>query len=137
VGLSAWVTFLNQGSTLEQLETVFLGSAEYYSGRGGGTVNGFLQSVYSDVLRRPIDSNGAQSWSQAIMNGTSRAAVAAAILASPESDQFEVQDLYHQILHRAADPSGLNSYTNALQQGVPNEQILAVLASSDEYFARS
>jgi hypothetical protein len=135
-GLTNWVNFLSHGGTEEQLEAILIGSGEYFSNRGAGTSNGFLQSVYSDVLRRPIDPGGAQTWGQAFTNGTTRTAVAAAILASRESDQIEVQDLYGLVLHRAADTSGLNTFTNALQQGMTNELVLAILASSDEYFSR-
>jgi hypothetical protein len=135
-GLTNWVNFLNQGGTEEQLEAILIGSGEYFINRGAGTPSGFLQSVYSDVLRRPIDPGGAQTWGQAFTNGTTRTAVAAAILASRESDQIEVQDLYALVLHRAADTSGLNTFANALQQGMTNELVLAILASSDEYFSR-
>ena len=118
------------------MEAILIGSTEYFSNRGAGTANGFLQSVYSDVLRRPIDPGGAQAWGQALTNGVTRTAVAAAILASRESDQIEVQDLYALVLHRAADTSGLNTFTNALQQGMTNELLLTILAASGEYFAR-
>src|SRR5262249_23635502 len=132
-GLTNWVNFLHQGGTEEQVQAQFIGSAEYFSRRGGGTESGFLQRVYADVLRRPIDPTGAQSWGQVLAGGATTAMVASGILASLESDQLEVQDLYVQVLHRTADPSGLNTYATALQHGVPNEVVLAVLSSSDEY----
>jgi hypothetical protein len=135
-GLANWVNFLSQGGTEEQLEAILIGSGEYFINRGAGMPSGFLQSVYSDVLRRPIDPGGAQTWGQAFTNGATRTAVAAAILASRESDQIEVQDLYALVLHRSADTSGLNTFTNALQQGMTNELVLAILAASAEYFAR-
>jgi hypothetical protein len=47
--------------------------------------------------------------------------VAAAVLASLESDQLEVQSLYMQFLHRATDPGGLDTFTTALQRGVSDE----------------
>jgi uncharacterized delta-60 repeat protein len=135
-GLDHWVSFLNQGGTAQQLEAILIGSAEYFSRRGGGSALGFLQTLYSDVLQRPIDSGGAQSWGQALSRGASPTAVAAAILSSLEVDQIEVQNLYLLVLHRAADASGLATYTNALQRGMPNETLLAILVGSDEYFAR-
>jgi hypothetical protein len=101
-----------------------------------GTANGFLFSVYTDALQRPIDPGGAQTWNQALSNGATRSAVAGSILANRESDQIEVRSLYGLVLHRAADPSGLNTYTNALQQGMTTEQLLTILASSEEYFSR-
>jgi hypothetical protein len=55
-------------------------------------------------------------------------------LATPESDQDEVQELYHRFLHRQADAAGLMVFENQLQHGVANEQVAAVLLGSDEYF---
>ena len=59
---------------------------------------------------------------------------AAAFLATPESDQDEVQELYHRFLHRQADAAGLMAFENALQHSIANEQVTAVLLGSDEYF---
>ena len=61
-------------------------------------------------------------------------AIAAAFLATPESDQDEVQELYHRFLHRQADAAGLMVFENQLQHGVANEQVAAALLGSDEYF---
>jgi uncharacterized delta-60 repeat protein len=135
-GMSGWSNFLAQGGTAEQLEANLLGSDEYFAGRGGGNNNSFLQGVYRDVLGRSLDSSGSQTWNQALSAGVSRTDVAAAILASRESDTDEVQALYAKILRRTADSSGLSFFTNDIQQGVPNEAVLATLAGSDEYFAR-
>jgi uncharacterized delta-60 repeat protein len=135
VGLSGWDAFLTRGGTAEQLAALLLGSDEYLSKHGGNNT-AFLQALYNDVLQRPIDATGAQGWGQALANGTSRGAVAAAVLGSRESDTLEVQDLYRHFLCRSADSSGLDAFTNALQQGVPNEQVLALIIASDEYFAR-
>ncbi len=52
-------------------------------------------------------------------------AIAAAFLATPESDQDEVQELYHRFLHRQADAAGLMVFENQLQHGVANEQVTA------------
>jgi uncharacterized delta-60 repeat protein len=136
-GLTNWVNFLNQGGTAEQLEALFIGSVEYFNGRGGGTANGFLQALYGDVLGRPVDTNGAQTWGQALANGVSPAAVGTAILASQESDHMKIEELYGLVLHRPADASGLNTYTTMLQQCQPDTLVLAILASSGEYFART
>jgi uncharacterized delta-60 repeat protein len=136
-GLNNWVNFLSQGGTADQLEAIFLGSAEYFNGRGAGTANGFLQALYGDVLGRPIDTSGSQTWGNALTNGLSPATVATTVLASQEADQMKVEELYGQVLHRPADASGLNTYTAMLQQGQPETLLLAILASSDEYFARA
>jgi uncharacterized delta-60 repeat protein len=134
-GLNGWVNFLNQGNTAEQLQAAILGSDEYFS-RHGGNNSSFLQALYIDVLQRAIDSSGAQTWGQALANGLSRNAVAAAVLASPESDGLEVASLYHQFLRRDPDSVGLQAFTDQLQHGVPNEMVLASIVGSGEYFSR-
>jgi uncharacterized delta-60 repeat protein len=135
-GLSGGLDFLGRGGTAEQLETFLLGSEEYFTRRGGGDNQGFLQALYTDVLQRRLDPSGAQGWGQTLAVGVSRRVVAAAVLASPESAAYEVAGLYGRLLHRRADPGGLAFFTDALQKGLPNELVLAVLAGSDEYSAR-
>ena len=117
------------------MEAILLGSDEYF-GRSGGNNTSFLQAVYQFVLHRPIDPSGSQSWAQALTQGMSRQAVAAAILASSESDRIETQTLYGQFLHRPPDVSGFDTFTTLLQHGVSNETAIGILVSSDEYFAQ-
>jgi hypothetical protein len=136
--VSRWGSFLDQGGTAEQLEAILLGSDEYLSRFGGGTSSGFLQALYQLVLHRPIDPSGSQSWGQrALSSGDVRATIAAAILASLESDRLETQTLYGSLLHRPPDPSGFDTFTSLLQQGVSNETALGIIMSSDEYFAQT
>jgi hypothetical protein len=134
-GLNTFTSFLGNGGTAQQVKAAILGSAEYFQ-LHGGTNDTFLSAVYQDVLNRSVDASGAQSWALALASGTSRESVAAAILASLESNTDEVQSLYNAMLNRAADPSGLNSFTTALQQGVSEEAAIAGIVGSGEYFAR-
>jgi uncharacterized delta-60 repeat protein len=137
LGLNDKVNFLNQGGTAEQLEADLLGSDEYFSNptKGNGKNDVFLQALYRDVLQRAIDPSGMAVWGQALMNGASRTAVAAAVLASRESDQMEVQALYSRFLRRSADSGGLDTFSGSLQKGVANEAVIAALLASDEYFS--
>jgi len=136
-GSMTWVSFLSQGHPAEQLEAILLSSDEFFVGHGSDNNNGFLPALYQVVLQRPIDSAGSQHWGQALQSGAlSRQAVAAAVLASLESDQLEVQNLYMQFLHRATDPGGLDTFTSALQHGLSDEQVALILVGSAEYFAR-
>ena len=45
-GLDAWVAFLQQGHTVEQMEAGIISSPEYFQVRGGGTNAGFLAALY-------------------------------------------------------------------------------------------
>jgi uncharacterized delta-60 repeat protein len=134
-GETGWTNFLNSGGTAQQLAAVLLSSDEYVNDNGN-TTSGFVTGVYRDVLHRSPDG-GAQSWIQAINNGMSRAAAAAAILASPESDQDVVEGFYHRFLNRTGESGGISGYVNLLQQGASWEVIEAIIIGSDEYFARA
>src|SRR5262249_44215395 len=134
-GRTTWVSFLNQGNTAEQLEAYIIGSDEYFQ-RTGGDNSHFLQAVFRGVLGRSFHDVGARAWRQAPASGSSRSAVAAAILGGVESDRLEVDSLYRAFLHRRAESGGLDIFSRALQQGVSNEQILGIIVGSDEYFSR-
>jgi hypothetical protein len=160
VGLDLSTRFLIMGGSFFQLQATIVGSQEYFQ-RAGGTNNGFLTSVYRDVLGRNIDSVGQSLGSQALTGGVSRTAVGAVVFTSQEGLQDLVQSFYSQFLHRAADPNGLNAATTALQVRVQQEQqlmklteeqaehqratppagasvdqVVGVIVGSDEYFGR-
>ncbi len=132
-GLTSWTNYLAQGGTDAGLEAALLGSSEYFTARGGGTNTSFLAALYQDILNRPIDAAGTQTWTQALANGMARSAVAAQILSSTEAEQAVVQNLYSRFLHRSADTTGLNGFVASLQQGSSPEQIIVSLTVSQEY----
>jgi hypothetical protein len=131
-GLAAWSAFLAGGGTEDQLRAVLLGSAEYFTD-SGSTASGFVASVYIDVLERPVDSGGAEGWSQALADGATRTAVAAAIIRSFEGNNVEVTDLYFWLLHRAPDTGGLQAFSQELAQGGAVDAIVATMIGSSEY----
>jgi hypothetical protein len=135
-GLANWENFLNNGGTYAQLETIILGSPEYFSVRGHSTANGFLTAVYADVLNRSVDPSGQQTWGMELADGVPRASVAMAILSSQEAEMDLVSAMYVKYLRRAADPAGLKNFTQALQNGATDEQVLVDIVGSDEYFAK-
>jgi autotransporter-associated beta strand protein len=134
-GLAAWVQFLAQGGTTDQLQAQLLGSQEYFV-RAGGNNEGFLNAAYRHVLDRQIEPGGAQIWGQALANGVSRVDVASAILNSLEEDTRTVQNFYSRYLRRAAEPAGLQAFTRALQQGSSEQEVLRAIIGSEEYFSR-
>lgn len=135
-GLEFWVGFLMGGGTVDHLKAALIGSSEYFQNRGGGTDDGFLASVYRDVLRRSIDTSGQAFFRQQLDDGVSRNSVALTVLQSVEADRLLVQDAYLDLLARPADPSGLDFHVNALHRGVRDELIIAAIVASDEYFSR-
>jgi hypothetical protein len=118
-GVNAWTNFLAQGGTQLQLEANLLGSDEYFTTRGGGTVNGYLQALYQDVLNRPIDPVGLQAGTTLLSGNdsvASRTALASGVINSQEGDIVTIDHLYSQFLHRAPDSTGLNAFLAGFQE---------------------
>ena len=127
--------FLNSGGTAQQVALALLNSPEYVTDNGN-TPSGFVTGLYRDLLRRSPDT-GDQYWIQAIDNGLSMAAAAAAFLGSAESDQDVIDGFFHRFLNRASDSAGNSYYVSLLQQGASWEDIEASIIGSAEYFARA
>src|SRR5262249_34453178 len=136
IGLNAFVSFLNSGGTVEQMQSLIISSAEYLQVRGGGTNLGFIETLYLDALHRPSDSFGRANNDLLLAGGGTRGQVADAIFASGEYRGVFIEDLYERYLHRTADSGGLNAFEGLLQQGSRDEQVIALITGSDEYFAR-
>jgi hypothetical protein len=129
---AGWSSFLASGNSAEDLEAIILGSPEYLQ-RQGGSIKNFLTAVYLTALHRSITAGELASWTQSLIAGTSRTAVAVTVLASAESDTVEVQSIYQQLFHQLPDASTQSSLVARLQQGAPDEQILIELSGSRQY----
>src|SRR5262249_59350214 len=78
-----FVGFLRSGGTVAQVKAVFLGSAEYFQNRAGGTNDGLVTALYRDVLGRDADAGGRQFFNQVLTVGAPRTDVAGLIAAHP------------------------------------------------------
>jgi hypothetical protein len=135
-GLASFANFLANGGTDQQVAAMLVGSAEYYQVRGGGSVTGFLNALYSDALNRTPDSVGVAAFTLAINSGATDAQVATAIFGSTEYLDDLVNSLYSQYLLRPADSTGLASFVGGLQTGaLRTEDVIADLVGSGEYLA--
>jgi hypothetical protein len=131
--------FLNQlaaGATVEQVQAEIAGSPEYFQARGGGSNGGFLAALYQDSLQRAPDPTGQVAFGQALDNGVSPGAVAAAVFGSDEYQQDLIQAVYGRFLHRTADATGLALFTSAMKHGARDEDILAAVVGSPEYLGQ-
>jgi hypothetical protein len=133
-GLATYTKFLAQGGNLTDVEAALIGSQEYLTVRGGGTIEGFLQEVYSDTLNRAPDAAGAANFTQQLNAGVSRTTVATAMLTSPEGREYEVQQMFTRFLRRAPDLAGSNSFANDLMGGMSDVDAEAGMIGSAEYF---
>jgi hypothetical protein len=136
-GLQGWVNFLVDGGTYNAAEAAFIASPEYASHFPDGPQNqsDFVTAVYQTVLNRAPDSAGMQGWLNALNQGTSRSAVALAIISSQEADQQLIETMYLAYLRRNPDPTGLAGFVNMLLSGSTREQVAAIILGSAEYFA--
>jgi hypothetical protein len=93
----------------------------------------YIAQVYLDLLGRPVDPSGLQSWSNHLAAGDSRNQVLLWIMGSLEYRTLRVEQLYQQYLNRPADPVGLRNDLLALAAGTTIDQIKAGVLGSDEY----
>lgn len=135
-GQGGFVQALLTGARTEDIEARIIGSPEYFTNRGGGTVPGFIDAIYTDVLGRLPDPSGQATFTDALNRGVPRTVIATALLNSNEHQAQLVQGLYNRLLGRGADAGGLTSFVLALQRGFRQEHVIAALVGSDEYYFR-
>jgi hypothetical protein len=136
LGLQNAVAFLNAGGTAEQLKGILFDSQEYFQNRAGGTNNGFLTTLYSDLLGRAVDPAGGLFFGQALAQGVSRFTIASIILRSSEAERIQLQSFYLVYLNRPADDAGASFFLDARNAGASTEAVLAAILGSDEFFSR-
>jgi hypothetical protein len=126
------------GSVADELyKAVILGSPEFFTTQGGGTVAGFLDALYQDVLGRPIDPTALAAYESQIAAGATNSQVAYEVLTSTEAREVLVKGYYQHYLHRAADATGLNAYVAALGGGSSDEDVIAAIVGTDEYLTNA
>src|SRR5262249_19465758 len=121
------------GTSYQSLASDFA-LARYLTDNIGSPNQRFVEQLYWDILRRPVDSSGLASWSGQLDQEMSRTQVVTAIQSSPEYHGLVVRDLYTLVLGRAVDTSGLTTWVSFLNQGHTAEQLEAMLLGSDEFF---
>jgi hypothetical protein len=132
-GLASWTGAMRAGLSDEMLESGFIGSPEFYQ-HAGGTDRAWVDAMYLDLLDRPADLAGENSWVAALAVGVSRTAVAFGFAASPEREKLRVQDDYFQYLGRTASDAELSGWVLNFESGVSNESVIAGFVGSDEYY---
>jgi hypothetical protein len=131
--LQSDTAFLKQGGTKEGLQARLMGTREYLMRRGGGTVNGFLSAVATDLAGRPLPAALQGTLGQRLRAGASRQAVVRSVQQLPSTCQNVVQDLYRLYLRRAPDLAGSKAATDALRAGASPERVARALMASAEY----
>src|SRR5581483_7815365 len=100
----------------------------------GSSNSGFLDSLYYDLLNRPIDSTSRNTDLSFLGLGGTRADLAGIILASTEYRSILIERYYQRFLHHAADNTGQTTFQNYLSSGGTDEGLIGFLAGSTEYY---
>jgi hypothetical protein len=126
-GRAGWIGFLQNGGTLEQLETFFLTSPEYIS-----HINvDYVQSLYMNILGRTGSQAELAQWNNNIQNLGGLSGVANAFTHSPESRLNALRSDFQTLLHRNAPDAELVPLVNAPLDLLGLEQMVL---SSREFF---
>jgi hypothetical protein len=128
----AGVSALGAG-TDEAFRASVLGSDEYFQKCAHGDNQSFVTHLYQDLLGRPADSAGMNTFLNLLGNGTPRSQVAQLLLGSGEYRSDLVRFDYQFFLRRLPSPGEITQLVNLLGNGGTDEQLIGLLLGSPEY----
>jgi len=148
VGQTAFVNFLVNGGTEEQVIVTIVSSPEF-NALTGGTATGFVQALYNKLLGRNGTTAEVAAW-VAQLQTYSEVAVAGAFATSTEYLTDEVEEMYGftpapagsvasllpNLLHRSQAPTGaeIGGWVNSLTASANILAVEEMIAGSTEYF---
>jgi autotransporter-associated beta strand protein len=144
---NAYATYLGRPATVAEISaalsvrhassltvnTTVLGSNEFYTSEGGGTVDGFLTALAEAVLGRKFSSAAQAHYAGQLRRGVSRRQVVSEVLTSPSGVDAQINTLYESILGRPADKRGLAAFATPVRRG-RTSRVVDALLSSDEFY---
>lgn len=131
-----WVDKLGTGTNPDDIRAQVLGGSEFYA-KAGGAPEEFAAALYQQVTRVPATVSETSSVVDQLAAGTSRSAIAAALLATKAGDTATVQGIYARYLRRAAPSSEVTYWVTKLQSGVTELKIVEATVSSNEYYTHA
>lgn len=129
-GLNTWAGRLDAHETAEQVLVGILTSDEYFN-QAGGTLTGFVSTLYQDLLGRSPSAGETSYWLDILLQ-TSRGELASRFLASSEYHTLFVTGLYGNLLGRAPDGTGLNYWLGRMETGAGQTDVQLAFLSSAE-----
>lgn len=123
-GQNAFATVMRNGTSLEDVIAVILGSPEYYA-RKGGEPQGFIAGLFQDVLGRAAAPPLAaiQPWVDLLVRGAHRNAIASAFLFTAEGRLQLAQRTFADFAIPGAGSSELTTMRADFAQGVSQEDV--------------
>jgi hypothetical protein len=131
-----WSGQFQAGQTYEQIQAQILGSAEYFGLNGSNNLT-WLQQVYVQVLKRPLDQGGLTYFGSLLGAGVSRQQVALTILQSEEYQALVVQQTYMTFLGRQASMQDVAFWQSQFGSGMTTATFIGDVVQSLEYFNRT
>jgi hypothetical protein len=135
--INYWVNVLNSGVTPEGVTVGIAASNEYFTQDAGSTDPTFLDQLYLDLLGRPADSGGFNSFLNQLSGAETlaRDIIAEALDHSPEYYTNLIISDYQKYLSRSPSAAEINGWLVRFIQGsLTDEALIATLLASPEYF---
>ncbi len=134
--LASWLALFGAGSKDEDVMSGILGSLEYATDTGG-TDEGFIKSIYVQLLGRTPQASDYTNW-EFFLGSHTHAEMAHALLTSFEYQANLIQTWYQHYLGRNPTGPEIDSERSAINNpGGSNEFVQAAILGSVEYFARA
>jgi hypothetical protein len=138
-GSDTWEALIANGGSLADVAAGIAGSVEAQQlDQSNGA---FVRDLYTNVLGRPADDAGLDSWVSQLFNGTSRGEVAAGIVGSAEAsnkaDSTFIDNLYLSATGRASDEGGKATWTELLANGGTHADVAIGIVGSPEAVAHN
>ncbi|MCU1455407.1 MAG: hypothetical protein JWN46_3553 [Acidimicrobiales bacterium] len=134
-GVSYWGDKLLHGATPDDIRAFLATSTEFWT-KAGGTNQGFVKLLFSDVFRRQVDAGGLAYWTGRLDQGQSRAAVVDAFLHTDEGRAHVVGDIFLRFLRRYPTSAESAALVAQFQHGTSEIDIYGQTVASTEYFQR-
>jgi hypothetical protein len=135
-GLQGWLAGMNRGLQIEQMQSGFISSPEFYV-RSGATDRLWVAELYRTVLGRPAGPGEVDFWVGQLQGGMTRGSVAIGFLYSNEYLTAVVNDYYLDLLRRGIDSSGRQTWVTEIQRGARDEEIIGSIVASAEYRSKA
>ncbi|WP_296948890.1 FG-GAP-like repeat-containing protein [uncultured Massilia sp.] len=99
-GLGFWIAALDNGTSLDDVAAQFVASAEFRATYGALDDDGFLATVYRNILGRDADDGGFAFWRAALDHGYTRAQLVAQFSESAENQLQVAGAIAHGIAYQ-------------------------------------
>ncbi|GHS88217.1 hypothetical protein AGMMS50218_11690 [Actinomycetota bacterium] len=134
-GLDFWTQYLQNGTTVPELQAFIYSSDEGKNVLGRGDVGTWVDGVYAGILGRSAGASERAFWAGQV-GAVGYAQVVRSIAKSDEAGMIRLNRYYGQMLGRSADPSGIGTFL-PLMAGNGDIVLPVHLGSSPEYWNRA